>query len=81
MIKRLRVLILSYGEVGHAMECPLKEHHKLDVWVKCQQDNFQSVVLKDAVSLTDIVLFCLPVNPHREIAKQVASLLKKTASV
>ncbi|WP_177186278.1 hypothetical protein [Nitrosomonas sp. Nm166] len=26
----------------------------------------------------DIVLFCLPVNPHHEVVQQIAPLMKKT---
>ena len=78
MTKRFRVLILGHGEMGHAMEHLLKGRQQLDIWEKYPQDNFQSVVLEDAAPRADVVLFCLPVNPHREIAKQIAPLLKKT---
>ena len=78
MKERFRVLILGYGEMGHAMEYLLKERQQLDIWEKYPQDNFQSVVLEDAAPRADIVLFCLPVNPHREVVQQIAPLLKKT---
>jgi len=78
MTERLRVLILGHGEMGHAMEHLLKGRQQLDIWEKYPQDNFQSVVLEDAAPWADVVLFCLPVNPHREIVKQIAPLLKKT---
>ena len=76
MKKPFRVLILGYGEMGHAMEFLLKEQ-QLDIWEKFPRNNFQSVVLEEAVPQADIVLFCLPVNPHREIARQIAPLLKE----
>ena len=78
MTERSRVLILGYGEMGHAMEYLLKARQQLDIWERYPQDNFQSVVLEDAASRADIVLFCLPVNPHREIAEQIAPLLKSS---
>jgi glycerol-3-phosphate dehydrogenase (NAD(P)+) len=78
MTERSRVLILGHGEMGHAMEYLLNEQQQLDIWEKYPQNNFQSVVLEDAAATADIVLFCLPVNPHREIARQIAPLLKKT---
>ena len=78
MKEKTKVLILGYGEMGHAMEYLLKERQQLDIWEKYPQDNFQSVVLEDAAPEADIVLFCLPVNPHREIVKQIATILKKT---
>ena len=78
MTDRFRVLILGYGEMGHAMEHLLKARQQLDIWEKYPRDNFQSVLLEDAAPLADIVLFCLPANPHREIVEQIAPLLKNT---
>ena len=78
MTERFRVLILGYGEMGHAMEHLLKGRQQLDIWEKYPQHNFQSVLLEEAAPRADMVLFCLPVNPHREIVKQIAPLLRKT---
>ncbi|MEN8204495.1 MAG: hypothetical protein ABFS24_00660 [Pseudomonadota bacterium] len=78
MTEQFRVLILGYGEMGHAMEHLLKGRQQLEIWEKYPQDNFQSVVLEDAAPRADVVLFCLPVNPHREVVKQIAPLLKDT---
>jgi len=75
---RFTVLILGYGQMGHAMEFLLDERHQLFIWDKYPVKDFQPVVLEEAVSEADIVLFCLPVNPHREIAEHIAPLLKKT---
>jgi len=72
------VLILGYGEMGHAMEFLLQDQ-KLAIWEKYPQNNFQSVKLEEAIPKADIVLFCLPVNPHREIATKIAPLLKDGA--
>lgn len=79
MTERFRVLILGYGEMGHAMEHLLKERQQLDIWEKYPQKNFRSVVLEDAAPRADIVLFCLPVNPHREIVKQIVPYLKENS--
>ena len=78
MKEQFRVLILGYGEMGHAMECLLKATHQLDIWEAYPRDDFESVILEEVAPDADIVVFCLPVNPHREIAKQIAPLLKKT---
>jgi len=77
MNESLRVLILGYGEMGHAMEYLLQGKVQLDIWEKYPRNNFQSVLLDDAATKSDIVLFCLPVNPHREIALRIKPLLKK----
>ena len=76
MSKR-RVLILGYGEMGHAMKHLLKNHHQLDIWDKYPASDFMSTALEEVAPDADIVLFCLPVNPHREIATIIAPLLKK----
>jgi len=73
-----KVLILGYGEMGHAMEYLLDERQQLYIWDKYPVNDFQSVVLEDVASEMDVVLFCLPVNPHREIANILSPLLKNT---
>ena len=75
MTERFRVLILGYGEMGHAMEYLLGDRQVLDIWEKYPRDDFRSVVLEEAAPQADIVLFCLPVNPHREIVETIAPLL------
>jgi glycerol-3-phosphate dehydrogenase (NAD(P)+) len=78
MTDKLRVLILGYGEMGHAMEYLLKNKQQLDIWDKYPHDNFKSASLEDVAPQADIVLFCLPVNPHREVAEQIAPFLKES---
>jgi len=77
MTQRTNVLILGYGEMGLAMEYLLKGRQQLAIWEKYPQNNFQSVKLDQAAPNADIVLFCLPVNPHREIVEHITPLLKK----
>ena len=76
MTKQSRVLILGYGEMGHAMEYLLREQCSLDIWTKHPHGDLKAIVLEDAAKVADIVLFCLPVNPHKEIAAHIAPLLK-----
>ena len=76
MSKKFKILILGYGEMGHAMEHLLHKQHDLFIWDKYPQENFQSVSLEETASSVDIVIFCLPVNPHQEIAEGIAPLLK-----
>ncbi|MEK7792120.1 MAG: NAD(P)H-dependent glycerol-3-phosphate dehydrogenase [Pseudomonadota bacterium] len=78
MKEQYRILILGYGEMGKAMEYLLRKQHPLDIWEKFPQDNFQSAILEDVVPHADIVFFCLPVNPHQGIVKNIAPLLKST---
>lgn len=76
MTTALRILILGYGEMGHALEFLLKDRHRIDIWEKFPQTEFTSAILADSAPHADIVLFCLPVNPHREVVRQIAPLLK-----
>lgn len=76
MTEQFKILILGYGEMSHAMEFLLRDQHQLNIWDKYPQNNFKSVSLEDTARDADIVLFCLPVNPHHEIAMRIAPLLK-----
>ena len=64
-----KVLILGYGEMGHALEFLLKDHANLQIWDKYPKDGVDSINLEHAAALADIIIFCLPVNPHREVAE------------
>ena len=74
---RHRILILGHGEMGQAI-AHLLRGQQVDIWEKFPQGNFKSVVLEDAARHADIVIFCLPVNPHREIVEQITPYLRKS---
>lgn len=76
MQEKSRVLILGHGEMGKAMEYLLKDRHPLTIWARHSSNNLKPIALKEAASQADIILFCLPVNPHQEIIHQIASHLK-----
>ncbi|AEJ01683.1 NAD-dependent glycerol-3-phosphate dehydrogenase domain protein [Nitrosomonas sp. Is79A3] len=78
MTASFQILILGYGEMGHAMEYLLKDHHQLAIWNKFPNAGFSSAVIEESAPHANIVLFCLPVNPHQEVVQQIAPLLKKT---
>jgi len=71
-----KVLILGYGEMGHAMEALLGARHRLFFWDKFPQPDFKSVALDQVLPQADFVLFCLPVNPHREVLNRIKGNLK-----
>lgn len=68
----MQVLILGYGEMGHAMETLLGPRHDLAIWDKYPPPGFRSVRLDDALPAADCVVFCLPVSPHAEVLERVA---------
>lgn len=75
MTTSFRVLILGYGEMGHAMEYLLKDRQTIAIWEKFPQPGFQSATLADSAPKADIAIFCLPVNPHREVIRLISPLL------
>jgi glycerol-3-phosphate dehydrogenase (NAD(P)+) len=71
-----RVLILGYGEMGHAMECLLTARHDVRIW-SLDGVKGRDSTLEDEVVEARVILFCLPVNPHHEIASRIAPYLAK----
>ncbi|MBX3616104.1 hypothetical protein [Nitrosomonas sp.] len=72
-----KILILGYGEIGHALEFLLKKHCPVAVWDKYPSANFIPVTLEQLVPQADIALFCLPVNAHREVTQRITPHLKR----
>lgn len=69
---KLRVLILGYGEMGHAMEYLLAEKHDVRIWSLFLPGN-----LEEETRNAQIILFCLPVNAHDEVLQRVVPCLAK----
>lgn len=69
---QLRVLIMGYGEMGHAMEHLLTSRHDLRIWNLGEMVRGSHNTLEQEVAQAQVVLFCLPVNPHFEIAQRIA---------
>jgi len=67
---KLKVLVLGYGEMGHAMEYLLADKHDIRIW-SLETRN----ILEEEVPFAEIILFCLPVNPHLEIVQRVLPYL------
>ena len=76
MAEQLNVLILGHGEMGHALQYLLKAHKQLQIWERHPPNNQEPVVLEEAAAAADIIIFCLPVNPHRAIAERIAPHLQ-----
>ena len=72
---RRRILILGYGKMGHAMELLLAERHQVHIWNVGEIIKGDGANLDEEVAAAQIVLFCLPVNPHHEIVTQIAPAL------
>jgi glycerol-3-phosphate dehydrogenase (NAD(P)+) len=68
---KLRVLILGYGEMGHAMEYLLAGRHDVRIWNMGGVVKGYHATLEEEVAEAQVILFCLPVNPHFEIASRI----------
>ena len=58
MTKQSSVLILGYGEMGHAMEYLLRDQCALDIWTKHSHEGLQTIALEDTAAEADIIVFC-----------------------
>ena len=71
----LRVLIIGYGEMGHAMECLLAGRCDLQVWTRRPVPGHEPVDLAVAVSAATVILYCIPVTPLADVAQRVLPAL------
>lgn len=76
-MKQKRVLILGYGEMGHAMEHLISARHDVRICNLGTVVQGYHTTLGQKVSEAHVILFCLPVNPHREIAGHIVPYLLK----
>jgi glycerol-3-phosphate dehydrogenase (NAD(P)+) len=71
---KLKVLILGYGEMGHALEFLLSAHHDVQIWSRSFRAN-----LEDMVTNAQVIFFCLPVNAHLEMTLRVSPYLNENS--
>jgi len=77
MIKQ-RVLIVGYGEMGHAMQHLLQYRHAVTVW-HCDTAEGMAVPLVKAAADKDFIILCVPTGPlHDIVAELKPALLKDT---
>ena len=66
-----RVLILGHGRMGHAMEHLLGARHDVRIWDVDGVIRGSHATLEEEVAEAQVILFCLPVNPHSDIASRI----------
>lgn len=71
-----RVLIIGYGEMGHAMEHMLAGKHRLSIHDCRPIKGLSAINVEQEATLADFVLFCVPASPHRELASRLAPHLQ-----
>lgn len=70
-----RVLILGYGEMGHAMELLLADRHDVHIWEMGHMVKGGDGTFEQEVVAASVILFCLPVVPHYEITLRISPWL------
>jgi len=60
---------------GHAMEYLLADRHDVRIWNLGKVVKGRHATLEEEVAEAQVVLFCLPVNPHHEIASRIEPYL------
>lgn len=73
--KKMRVLVLGYGEMGRALAGLLRPRHEVAVWQRRPSSDMPPVDLEASARDSDVVLFCLPTVPHYALATRLRPVL------
>ena len=65
------VLVIGYGEVGHAMEHLLAARQPMQFWDIHPVAGHEPVELDQAAAHAEFLIFCIPVSPLAEVAGRV----------
>ena len=77
MAKKQNVLIVGYGEMGHAMQYLLKERHHLCIYDSRPMEGLAPVDVEQEAAAADFILFCIPSQPLGDMLKRLAPHLQK----
>jgi len=79
MAKRQNVLIVGYGEMGHAMHYLLDERHHLSIYDPRPIEGLTPIDVEQTAASADFILFCIPTQPLEEMLKRLIPHLQKHA--
>jgi len=77
MDMKQRILLLGHGRMGHAMEHLLGTRHDVRIWDIDGVVKGSHETLEEEVAEAQVLMFCLPVNPHFDIASRIEPHLPK----
>jgi glycerol-3-phosphate dehydrogenase (NAD(P)+) len=77
--ERNTVLILGYGEMGHAMEHLLEPRHEMLIWQRRPRNDPAAIDLDHAAQRAEFVLFCIPAPPHHDLCIRLLPTLSRDA--
>ena len=72
----MRVLIIGYGEMGHAMQALLQPRHELIFHDEVARDGLKPVDLNSEAEQADIIILCVPTEPHQQLLESLAPCLR-----
>ena len=75
--KASRVLIVGYGEMGHAMEHLLGDKHRLAIHDTRPVEGLPSINVEHEAALADFVLLCVPASSHHDLLARLSPHLQK----
>ena len=73
------ILLLGYGEMGHAIQTLLEPFHEVSIWNRSTVDGKDFLPLESLVPKAEIIIFCLPVNAHEDLVKTLLPLMDKSS--
>lgn len=73
--QKQRVLIVGYGEMGHAMQHLLESCHDITIWQRRPPDG-EAMPLTQAATDKDVIIFCIPTGPLHRVASELKSVLQ-----
>jgi glycerol-3-phosphate dehydrogenase (NAD(P)+) len=71
-----RVLIIGYGEMGHAMAHLLRGKHTLSIYDSQPFPDLPAIDIEQQASLADFILFCVPASTHQDLLTRLAPHLQ-----
>jgi glycerol-3-phosphate dehydrogenase (NAD(P)+) len=75
-MKPSRVLIVGYGEMGHAIEHLLKGKHLVAIYDSRPIPGLATLDVEQEAAQADFLLLCVPASPHHDILARLAPRLQ-----
>jgi glycerol-3-phosphate dehydrogenase (NAD(P)+) len=79
MAKQQNVLIIGYGEMGHAMQSLLNERHHLSIYDSRPVEGLTPIDIEQEAASADFILFCIPTQPLEAMLKRVSPRFQEHA--
>ena len=67
-----KILLLGYGEMGHAMEYLLSPSHAISIWDPFFEGELTEINLESVCSESDFIIFCTPTTAVFELSQRVS---------